>query len=313
MAHHVFRPSRQNWSSLIGLWLILASIASVKIANGCIAISESGAVGINDEAAVIIWDKGHQTEHFIRSASFDSKHADVGFIVPTPTTPELVEADNRIFDLAEQYLPIALTDSLDMTNSIPESRSLVIIAEKDIGNYHAVTIAATDSKGLGEWLKKNGYQWTENSAKWLAPYLEANWKITAFKIRRTPSGELTTNAIRMSFATDRPFFPYSEPQTSKLKGEHRELRIAILSDERMVGKLADGTAWAGHLDFAGSTKPPPFSHADKNDWLKYAKLNDNSEIKLPSRLTYFTDESNPRPGKWDLFFSASPDQSNYSP
>ena len=118
----------------------------------------------------------------------------------------------------------------------------------------------------------------------------------------------------MSFATDRPFFPYSEPaEASKLGGPDRTLQIAVLSDERMIGQLGEGTAWAGHLNFAGSTTPPSYAHVDESDWLGYAKLDDKPGIKLPSKLTYFSDYSNPRPGKSDLFFSASPNQSDYTP
>jgi hypothetical protein len=299
---------------LLGLLLILSSFVLVQVARGCIALSNSGAIGINHEVAVIIWDKNHHTEHFIRSATLDSKDASAGFLVPTPTTPELAVADARIFDLVEKYLPIYRSDSAPIPASILTSKSPIVVAEQDIGDYHAVTLDATDATGLGVWLKKNGYAWTAGSAQWLEPYLTAKWKITAFKLRGSGSGELTTNAIRMSFVTDHPFFPYSEPaEASQLSGPNRTLRIAILSDERMTGKLGDGTDWAGHLDLARSTTPPLFAHVDKNDWLKYAKFNDKPEIQLPKRLTYFSDYSNPRPGKSDLFFSASPDQADYSP
>lgn len=273
-------------------------------------------MGINDESAVIIWDEKHQTEHFIRQATLNTKSPSVGFLVPTPTTPELAVADQRIFSLAEKYLPITrnLSKALPAsTNSaeITDSSEPVIIAEQDVGDYHAVTLAATDAQGLGDWLKKNDYAWPTSAIEWLTPYLKLKWKITAFKLRPSHTGEFTTNAIRMSFQTDRPFFPYSEPaEASKLGGPYRKLQVAILSDQRMEGKLADGTLWAGHLDFAGSTTLPDYIHVDKDDWLKYSGLSDKPGIQLPSHLTYFTDDSHPRPGKSDLFFFADSDQSN---
>jgi len=268
--------------------------------------------------SVIIWDKAHHTEHFIRSAVINSTKGDVGFLVPTPTTPELALADKRIFDLAGKYLPIYRGNGPAPAAAAPAEETdgiePVIVAEQDIGDYHAVTLAATDAEGLGSWLKTNGYQWPDSAANWLAPYLAKKWKITAFKLKGSIGEEISTNAIRMSFTTDHPFFPYSEPaEASKFGGPHRTLQIAILSDERMEGRLGDGTAWAGHLNFAGSTTPPSYAHVDESDWLGYAKLDDKADIKLPSKLTYFSDYSNPRPGKSDLFFSASPNQSNYSP
>jgi hypothetical protein len=296
------------------LLLILFSLAATTEADGCIALSNNGVVGVSNEVAVIIWDKTHQTEHFIRSAFLDAKSDDAGFLVPTPTAPELAVADDRIFDLAEKYLPFPRTLAVAAAGPNSDGKEPHIVAEQDVGDYHAVILDATDATGLGDWLKKNGYPWSENSAQWLAPYLTAKWKITAFKLHRAVPGYgyIGTNAIRMSFTTDRPFFPYSEPtEASKLGGPDRVLRIALLSDERMVGKLGDGTDWPARLDLAVSSTPPSWVNVDKNNWLSYAKLSDKPDLHLPSRLTYFSDYSNPRLGKSDLYFFSSPDQSNY--
>lgn len=297
--------------------IILLSGFSNKI-YGCLAISTKGLVGINNETVVIIWDKAHKTEHFIRSVVLDSDADKAGFLVPTPSTPELALADSRLFDLPDKYLPIPRTLSVILSKAVPASRTDGIeprvVSEQQIGDYHAVVLDASDSVGLGDWLKKNGYPWTDSSAQWLAPYLAKKWKVTAFKLHRSETGEIGTKAIRMSFTTDHPFFPYREPaEASKLGSAQRVLRIAFLSDDRVIGKLEDGSDWPAHLDYAGSTTPASYSHVDKSDWLKYAGLAERPELTLPSRLTYFSDYSNPRPGKSDLFFSSSPDLSNYTP
>lgn len=293
---------------------LVISASLMKHAEGCLAISEDGLIGVNNEAAVIIWDKAHKTEHFIRSVELDSNGVKAGFLVPTPTVPELALADSRIFDLAEKYMPEMRSLPASLTKTVPASNTDGIeprvISEQQIGDYHAVVLDASDSQGLGDWLKKNGYPWSESCAQWLAPYLAEKWKITAFKLQRTETGKLGTKAIRMSFTTDRPFFPYREPaEASKLGGAGRTLRIAFLGDERVMGKLEDGTDWPAQIDFSG---PTVSNKVDPNDWLKYAGLSDRPDIKLPARLTYFTDFSNPRPGKSDLFFSSNPDQSDYT-
>jgi hypothetical protein len=279
-----------------------------------LGISEKGIVGVDGETAVIIWDKSQKREHFIRSALLDSKSNNVGFLVPTPTTPELAVADARIFDLAKNYLPITRSLSKALPASNSDGIEPRIVAEQEVGNYHAVILAADDTAGLGNWLKRNGYSWTDTSAQWLQPYVAAKWMITAFKVRRSESGVLGTRAIRMSFTADRPFFPYREPaQTGRISPPNRVLRIAILSDERMAGKLGDGRDWRAHLDLAVSSTPNSYLHVNKDDWLIYAGLSQKPGIHLPSRLTYFSDYSDPRPGNSDLYFSSSPDQSDYSP
>jgi hypothetical protein len=234
--------------------------------------------------------------------------------VPTPTAPKLAVADARIFNLAEGYLPISRSLSKALPASNTDGSEPLVVAEQEVGSYHAVVLAASDTTGLGNWLKKNGYPWTDTSARWIEPYVAAKWMITAFKLHRSDSGVLGTKAIRMSFHTDQPFFPYREPaQTSKISGPNRVLRIAILSDERMVGTLKDGKDWPAHLDLAVSSTPASYLHVNKDDWLIYAGLVQKPGIHLPTRLTYFSDCSNPRPGNSDIYFSSSPNQSDYSP
>ena len=160
---------------LLGLGFL--ALATNPAAKGCAALAGSGPVGINTEAAVIIWDEAHHTEHFIRSAVINSTHGDVGFLVPTPTTPELALADKRIFDLARKYLPIYRGNGPVPAASAPpgetDGKEPVVVAEQDIGDYHAVTLDASDPVSLGNWLKKNDYLWTDSTAQWLGPYLKA--------------------------------------------------------------------------------------------------------------------------------------------
>src|SRR5262245_33760455 len=85
--------------------VILAAILAVlpvvapSPATGCASAPPPGArVEITDEVALIVWDEATQTEHFIRRASFRSTAADFGFLVPTPSKPDLGEADDGLFD-----------------------------------------------------------------------------------------------------------------------------------------------------------------------------------------------------------------------
>ena len=304
---------------------------------------------IASEQAVIIWDEAHKIEHFIRQADIRTKDPDLGFLVPTPQTPELVEVDPSIFQLAADmarpkkvreviyHTPLQIFGSVlrgpagllaapffgtisGMSDRSPDEPE--IISEQDIAGYHAVILAADDANGLAQWLKQNGYETTPELEAWFKPYIAAKWKITAFKLIKTkPSGitfssedkPIITHAIRMSFATDRPFFPYSEPgdkHRARVASPYgRALRVAVLSTGRMQGNLDDLTPWAGDLYFAGSPTPASDSVWKTSDWLAFAKL--DGRLTLPTTLTYWRDLSNPRPGTTDLYFSAAADQSSF--
>ncbi len=50
-----------------------------------------------DQTVVILWDAANKMQHFIRKASFRSDADDFGFIVPSPSQPELEESSNEAF------------------------------------------------------------------------------------------------------------------------------------------------------------------------------------------------------------------------
>ena len=78
--------------SLLGLALSAGPILACAIAP-----SGNKPVAIADESAIIIWDAANKTQHFIRRASFQSAAPDFGFLVPTPSKPELAEASDAAF------------------------------------------------------------------------------------------------------------------------------------------------------------------------------------------------------------------------
>jgi hypothetical protein len=69
-------------------------------APGCCPAPPSGKPVVNaDQTVIIIWDAASRTEHFIRQASFKSQDDDFGFLVPTPSQPDLSESGNEAFPL----------------------------------------------------------------------------------------------------------------------------------------------------------------------------------------------------------------------
>ena len=60
--------------------------------HGCASVWRPGeTVVVAEESALILWDAAQKIQHFIRWAAFETKAADFGFLVPTPTQPVLAE------------------------------------------------------------------------------------------------------------------------------------------------------------------------------------------------------------------------------
>jgi hypothetical protein len=293
-----------------------------------------------------VWDEAHHIEHFIREARFLTDDVNIGFLVPTPQAPELAEADHRIFDLVSslgkptkvaptvdhspwslvsplvmssflqlgRLSPAALFSGMNDLKSQPTRSS--VLKESDVAGYHATILSADDEQALAQWLSVNGYTATPELKSWLEPYIVGKWKITAFKLikRDDDAPILITRAIRLSFHTDRPFYPYSEPSDRQLAASAspggRALTVAILSENRMAGVLANNSRWPAKLQYAGDSAGSTPSREVSNKWLQYAGLSETNG-PIPNKLTSFVDESNPRPGTADLYFTPDPVQTSF--
>jgi len=111
----------------------------------------------------------------------------------------------------------------------------------------------------------------------------------------------------MSFKTDRPFFPYREPQRPAGDGDaqpRRMLRVYVVSDARMAGKIGKSGEWPGQLKYA-----------DKTGSIRrlLAGAMDAKALPETAWITAFEDTASPRPGTDELFFTPAPDQAAVRP
>ena len=91
-------------SLLIAAFILsLPRFAAASHLLGCASIGPRNTpVGIATESAIIIWDEENKVQHFIRRASFRTAADHFGFLVPTPTRPELKEAEDAAFDVLSE-------------------------------------------------------------------------------------------------------------------------------------------------------------------------------------------------------------------
>jgi len=285
------------------------------------AYPKNKPVEIASETAIIIWDQDTKTQHFIRRASFQTEAEDFGFLVPTPTQPTLEEADDEAFNVFYK-----LTEPKVITKPRPsgggcigcskssdkmiESKAEVVkvLEEKRVAGQDAAVLEASDAKALVDWLGKHGYDSRPALVDWLAPYVKAKWKISAFKYaKETKSGkEVAARAVRMTFKAEKPFFPYSEPKDeAALAAEsqpRRLLRVYFIGTGRMMGTLGSKGAWPGQVAWANKVPEETREHVLKLVALK-------KETPPASWwLTEFEDHSSPRPGTDDVFFSLAENQ-----
>lgn len=298
-------------------------------AEGCAAVwrGSDPPVAIAEESAIIVWDPVEKMQHFIRWAAFEAKSPDFGFLVPTPTQPVLAEVAEHIFATMERWTepktvsrtewnfqPMLCIFGCGTLSSRLDSvaAKVHVLDRQTVGGLDAAVLEADDAEALRQWLEKNGYNARPELSGWLAPYLANRWKITAFKIAHDPkTGEaVKTSPVRMSFRTEKPFFPYREPEAPKDSaindGRPRLLRVFFVSDQRVQG-MVGASPWAARSPWSNS-----LDENRRSQLLKSLALED-SKSSPPMRLTVFEDWSSPRAGGDEVHFTPSSDQSNITP
>jgi hypothetical protein len=277
-------------------------------------------IAIVEESALIVWDPATTTEHFIRRATFHGKGRDFGFLVPTPSVPTLAEADDDIFSTltswAQPPVKYVTRKELDWSPwltalfmrkemATTAAAGVEVLATQTIAGYEAAVLEASDSAALQKWLSDHGYAANHDLDYWLDAYVAQRWKITAFKIAAT-NPEARTGAVKMSFVTPRPFFPYREPQSQRTFSAqlNRTLHVFFLGPERITGTIGSGTEW-----------PAELRRSENLTSAMHAAIAKATSLTLPAslRLTAYEDWLSVRPGMDDLFFNRTDDQSAFIP
>jgi hypothetical protein len=314
------------------LGLAVVAFLPSQPADGCAIPWRHGeSVNVNSEDALIVWDEATKTEHFIRRANFQTTAKDFGFLVPTPTQPELAEANDSIFTaLADATKPRVIYQKVKQKVYRNEKKSVAgmapmaedrapmaprvqVLEQKKVAGFDAAVLKANDPKALREWLDKNGYDARKELIEWFQWYTDHEWIITAFKLSKDDSvaNTMTGRTVRMTFKAEKPFYPYREPADMRKANPgagQRMLKVFFLADKRYEGTLGEKGEWPGRTAWANATPAPTASTVFSNLGLE-PKIATAAGAKK-WHLTEFEDKSFPRPGTDEVYFKPSADQSN---
>ncbi len=309
-------------------------VAHEREAEACAPAPMAGEeVFIAEEAAVIHWDPARRIETFIRRARFDTRAKDFGFLVPTPSVPTLSAASEALFTTLDDAIRPEVVDRTERDfqvgisclmltarsarTAVPQSSApmpaaqsaaVQVLAAQTVAGYDAVVLEASSPEALSQWLGSHGYASSPSLTRWLTPYVANHWKITAFRVQapdRNNPAPPATSPVRMTFATDRPFYPYREPEEQQRPraGSSRSLRVHVLSSSPMEGTVGTSGAWPGAVRFRSN----PANLA--------ARVGALAGVQLASGvwLSTFDDLSSPRPGTDEVFFSSVSEQRRFTP
>ena len=209
--------------SLYALGILFIPSSLLSPSPACCPASARGKPVVNaDQTVIMLWDADAKTQHFIRQASFKSDADDFGFLVPSPTQPELSESGNEAFpylmkvtepEVKWMHRPAGgmgcgcsaskSGDSLGKSVNLAEPSRVTVLQEELVAGFQAAVLEATSANDLINWLKEHGYAYSPEIEAWAKPYVEAGWKITALKVAKSKekaeTKDVTASALEALF------------------------------------------------------------------------------------------------------------------
>ena len=302
----------------------------------CPAFREGAGFRIADQRILIAWDPQSKIEHFVREAAFkgtSENDSDFGFLVPSPTQPQIEESDASVFSLLDQKIqprievkdrwgvdpfplllsPFALMQEAQVgvgrTTDSQVPPAVAVLQTKKVAGYEVAVLKASDANELIQWLKDNQYQARKDLEEWVLPYVEKGWVITAFKYDSS-SKRTQVGTVRISFANENPVFPYRVPKDQFIEGgKGNLLQVFVVGPGRASGSLGQSPsneAWMrGNLRFS-----MPVAPAEIEELIGAAVPSDQIKTDEPLWLTAWDDRTWPSSDK-DLWFGFDPNGEVY--
>ncbi len=249
-------------------WVVAAAVLALGAERwcsplrACCGVGSDGRPVVNaDQTVLMVWNAAAKTQHFIRQANFKTAGQDFGFLVPTPATPELAESGTEAFShLMKITAPAIERRAIDPENqpkSAEKSSGVRVLSEKMVAGFRATVLEADEGAALAKWLGEHGFEFSPAVAAWADPYVKGKWKFTALRLVKghAEGNDAAAKALRISFKTDQPIFPYREPESAaaakELRAYGRLLRLYFVAETQYEGWLGEKPwetpAWSGAL------------------------------------------------------------------
>jgi len=233
---------------LVSISLLFSSLTPLVLADGMIIPPPYQDVYETAQKAVVWYENGVET--LILSTTFNGKAQNFGWLIPTPTKPEVDQASDELFTALDDLTrPKYQPEPLPLLGAPPggfEEKAVpaapTIIETKKVDIYDITVLKATDKEGLVEWLNKNDYQYPTDRQHLLQSYIDNNWYFVAVKVDSSAvsaagsyleSGHATP--ILLTFASDKIVYPLKISGLATQETKNPSNKVAYSFEKGMEG------------------------------------------------------------------------------
>lgn len=271
------------------------------------------------EKVLIVHDAARGREHFIREVAFRKADQRLGFVVPTPTLPEVAKVEKNPFTKLRERFQFA-SDAVGYGSGHGSAgfggrgggETVEVLKVEKVGSFTAFTLRATEAEALKKWLADNELTSRPAADVWLEHYVRMRFYYVALRYDPPPDARgrkyapVAAETVRISFDTPVAYYPYFEPEIEHETREPRLLEVWYVGTDAVVPV-------AQQLDAAESPARPrwvrPLRPGKKDPRARtrlVAALLDELEALLPEGelvVQTFQDQKRRRTGFGDILFA----------
>ena len=201
-----------------GVGLLAAVGAAPREAEACggffcsqVPIDQSG------EQIIFSVSQSHVTAHI--QISFQGQAKDFAWVVPVQTKPTLSVGSQSVFGVLQrnttpQFIvdwkldnqcsgfrgpyPTAAPGAMNGAGAAEGDKGVMVLDMREVGPYDTVTLSATDSQALVQWLSKNGFTQPASAEPLIKHYVELGMFFVALKLQQNAGvGEIQPIVLDM--------------------------------------------------------------------------------------------------------------------
>lgn len=224
-------------STQLTVWLLALLAANEAFAFCGFYVAQAGTSVFNQKSEVIIVRNGEKQIITMRN-DFKGDLKQFAMIIPVPVVlkrSDIKIVEERLFNTFDAYSAPRLVEYYDQNPCTPRYRydmaesvsvntdkmyfservtkketGVKIEAQYSVDEYEITILSATQSTGLQNWLKRNGYEVPDKAKEVLEPYIKDKLKFFAVKVNFEKAKRLNGNYLRpiqISFNTKKFMLP----------------------------------------------------------------------------------------------------------
>jgi hypothetical protein len=234
---HLFSRHRHALLVLASVLVPLTLSASPAAAFCGFYVGKADAKLFNEASQVILARDGERTVISMRN-DFQGELSEFALVVPVPVVLQKAQihvGDPKIFERIDAYSAPRLAEYFDpnpcelskkmrmaqLNAALPASLAkeeskrdralgVAVEAQYTVGEYDIVILSATQSSGLEQWLRQNGYNIPPRASKALQPYIRQNLKFFVARVNlaeQAKTGFSYLRPLQFAFESERFMLP----------------------------------------------------------------------------------------------------------